>query len=32
MGIPVMAYIDQKTGMSYVAGEPKIRFCAARNQ
>ncbi|HEY4155004.1 MAG TPA: gamma-glutamyltransferase [Puia sp.] len=31
MGIPVMAYIDQKTGISYVAGEPRIRFCAARN-
>jgi len=31
MGIPVMVYLDQKTGISYAAGEPKLRFCAARN-
>jgi gamma-glutamyltranspeptidase/glutathione hydrolase len=29
MGIPVMIYIDQKTGTSYAAGEPNIKFCAA---
>lgn len=31
MGIPVMVYVDQKTGMSYAAGEPERRFCAALN-
>jgi gamma-glutamyltranspeptidase / glutathione hydrolase len=29
MGIPVMVYVDQKTGTSYAAGEPERRFCAA---
>ena len=31
IALPVMVYIDRKTGMSYAAGQPKARFCAALN-
>ncbi len=31
MGIPVMIFIDQKSGTSYAAGEPSIKYCAAVN-
>lgn len=31
MGIPVMVYLDQKTGISYAAGEPLIKYCGALN-
>jgi len=30
IALPVMIYIDQKTGIAYAAGEPRHRFCAAR--
>lgn len=30
MGIPVMVYVDQKSGTSYAAGQPGSRYCAGR--
>jgi len=34
IGDPIMIYLDQNTGISYAAGEPKSatgKFCAALN-
>jgi hypothetical protein len=31
IAMPSMIYIDQQTGLSYAAGQPKARFCAAIN-
>lgn len=29
IGVPVMVYLDQKSGVAYAAGEPNVKYCAA---